>query len=151
MTFSAQAQKCRFNEELRDGVAGKPVLSTGLPARPVVPGRRLPSRLGLTVPLRSACISSTVMLIDSIWSKCYVTKASTLFRCRLISSIRAIRQGALNLYLRTNGQPAIEFSNLQLGLTEKGYSLGRTLRAIENEPLATRRARLSQHFIENLA
>jgi len=36
------------------------------------------------------------------------------------------------------------------GLTEKGYSLGRALRAIENEPLAMRRARVRQHFIENL-
>jgi NAD(P)-dependent dehydrogenase (short-subunit alcohol dehydrogenase family) len=36
------------------------------------------------------------------------------------------------------------------GLTEKGYSFGRALREIENEPLAMRRARVRQHFIDNL-
>lgn len=35
-------------------------------------------------------------------------------------------------------------------LTEKGYSLGRASRAIENEPLAIWRARVRHHFIENL-
>jgi NAD(P)-dependent dehydrogenase (short-subunit alcohol dehydrogenase family) len=36
------------------------------------------------------------------------------------------------------------------GLTEKGYSFGRALREIEGEPLAMRRARVRQHFIDNL-
>ena len=36
------------------------------------------------------------------------------------------------------------------GLTEKGYSLGRTLSEIKNEPLALRRVRVRQHFIDNL-
>ena len=36
------------------------------------------------------------------------------------------------------------------GLTEKGYSLGRALRPIENEPLAMQRARVRKHFIDNL-
>jgi NAD(P)-dependent dehydrogenase (short-subunit alcohol dehydrogenase family) len=36
------------------------------------------------------------------------------------------------------------------GLTENGYSFGRALREIANEPLAMRRARVRQHFIDNL-
>jgi NAD(P)-dependent dehydrogenase (short-subunit alcohol dehydrogenase family) len=36
------------------------------------------------------------------------------------------------------------------GLTEKGYSFGRALREIDNEPLAMRRARVRQHFIDCL-
>jgi len=36
------------------------------------------------------------------------------------------------------------------GLTEKGYSFGRPLRDVEGEPLAMRRARVRQHFIDNL-
>ena len=36
------------------------------------------------------------------------------------------------------------------GLTETGYSLGRALRPIEDEPLALRRARVRQHFIDSL-
>jgi NAD(P)-dependent dehydrogenase (short-subunit alcohol dehydrogenase family) len=36
------------------------------------------------------------------------------------------------------------------GLTEKGYSFGRALREIDNEPRALRRARVRQHFIDNL-
>jgi NAD(P)-dependent dehydrogenase (short-subunit alcohol dehydrogenase family) len=36
------------------------------------------------------------------------------------------------------------------GLTEKGYSFGRALKEIEGEPTAVRRARVRQHFIDNL-
>jgi NAD(P)-dependent dehydrogenase (short-subunit alcohol dehydrogenase family) len=36
------------------------------------------------------------------------------------------------------------------GLTEKGYTLGRALREIPGEPMAMRRARTRQHFIDNL-
>lgn len=36
------------------------------------------------------------------------------------------------------------------GLSEKGYSFGRALRAIDDEPNAIRRARVRQHFIDNL-
>ena len=36
------------------------------------------------------------------------------------------------------------------GLTEKGYPFGKALREIDNEPRALRRARVRQHFIDNL-
>jgi NAD(P)-dependent dehydrogenase (short-subunit alcohol dehydrogenase family) len=36
------------------------------------------------------------------------------------------------------------------GLTEKGYSFGRALREVDGEPMAMRRARVRQHFIDNL-
>jgi NAD(P)-dependent dehydrogenase (short-subunit alcohol dehydrogenase family) len=36
------------------------------------------------------------------------------------------------------------------GLTERGYAFGRALREIPDEPLAMRRARVRQHFIDNL-
>lgn len=36
------------------------------------------------------------------------------------------------------------------GLSEKGYSFGRALRTIDDEPNAIRRARVRQHFIDNL-
>jgi len=36
------------------------------------------------------------------------------------------------------------------GLTEKGYRLGQALKVIPNEPLALRRARVRQHFIDSL-
>ncbi|MEM9616301.1 MAG: SDR family oxidoreductase [Actinomycetota bacterium] len=37
------------------------------------------------------------------------------------------------------------------GLTESGYSFGRALREVEDEPVAIRRARVRQHFIDSLA
>jgi NAD(P)-dependent dehydrogenase (short-subunit alcohol dehydrogenase family) len=37
------------------------------------------------------------------------------------------------------------------GLTESGYQFGRALKEKEDEPLAVRRARVRQHFIDNLA
>jgi len=36
------------------------------------------------------------------------------------------------------------------GLSEAGYSFGRALREVEDEPSAVRRARVRQHFIDNL-
>jgi NAD(P)-dependent dehydrogenase (short-subunit alcohol dehydrogenase family) len=36
------------------------------------------------------------------------------------------------------------------GLTEKGYSFGRALREVQGESMAQRRARVRQHFIDNL-
>lgn len=36
------------------------------------------------------------------------------------------------------------------GLTEKGYSFGRALKEVEGEPAGVRRARVRQHFIDNL-
>ncbi|MDH3681470.1 MAG: SDR family oxidoreductase [Acidimicrobiia bacterium] len=36
------------------------------------------------------------------------------------------------------------------GLTERGYTFGRALRAIDDEPTAIRRARVRQHFIDSL-
>ncbi|MPY94710.1 MAG: SDR family NAD(P)-dependent oxidoreductase [Acidimicrobiia bacterium] len=36
------------------------------------------------------------------------------------------------------------------GLTEKGYSFGRALKEVEGESMAQRRARVRQHFIDNL-
>lgn len=36
------------------------------------------------------------------------------------------------------------------GLTEKGYSFGRALKQVEGEPMGQRRARVRQHFIDNL-
>ena len=36
------------------------------------------------------------------------------------------------------------------GLTEKGYSFGRALREVDGEPMSMRRARVRQHFIDNL-
>ncbi len=36
------------------------------------------------------------------------------------------------------------------GLTERGYSFGRALREVPDEPTAMRRARVRQHFIDNL-
>lgn len=37
------------------------------------------------------------------------------------------------------------------GLTEAGYSFGRALREVDDEPVAIRRARVRQHFIDSLA
>ena len=36
------------------------------------------------------------------------------------------------------------------GLTERGYSFGRALKEVEGEPAGVRRARVRQHFIDNL-
>src|SRR5690606_21331631 len=49
---------------------------------------------------------------------------------------------------KMGGPPNLVICNS--GLTEKGYSFGRPPREVEGESVALRRARVRQHFVDNL-
>lgn len=149
MAFSAQLDRFRFAENFQHGVRGKRVLITGAgkdcglgQAFALAAGLNGAASVGvhfhrsyvdgfdLVSALRDAGVNAFPVQAD-------VTNMGDLWAMRSY----VIEQMA--------GQPP----NLLIcnsGLTEKGYSFGRALREIENESLAMRRARVRQHFIDNL-
>jgi NAD(P)-dependent dehydrogenase (short-subunit alcohol dehydrogenase family) len=149
MAFSVQLDRFRFAENFKQGIMGKRVLITGAgkdgglgQAFALAAGLNGAASVGvhfhrsyvdgfdLVSALRNAGVNAFPVQAD-------VTNMGDLWATRSY----VIEQ--------MGGQPP----NLLIcnsGLTEKGYSFGRALREIENEPLAMRRARVRQHFIDNL-
>ena len=149
MAFSVQTQQFQFAEGFRPGVSGKRVLITGAgkdgglgQAFALSAGLNGAASVGvhfhrsyvdgfdLVSALRDAGVNAFPVQAD-------VTNMGDLWATRSY----VIEQ--------MGGRPP----NLLIcnsGLTEQGYSFGRALREIENEPLAMRRARVRQHFIDNL-
>ncbi len=149
MAFSVPMDRFRFAEELRQGVAGRRVLITGAgkdgglgQAFALATGLNGAAAVGvhfhrsyidgfdLVHALRNEGINAFPVQAD-------VTNMGDLWATR---SYVIEQMGGL--------PPNLLICNS--GLTEKGYSFGRALREIENEPRAMRRARVRQHFIDNL-
>lgn len=149
MAFSVQVDGFRFGEELRTGVVGKRVfitgagkdgglgqafaLATGLNGAAAVGvhfHRSYVDGFDLVQALRNEGVNAFPVQAD-------VTNMGDLWATR---SYVIEQMGGL--------PPNLLICNS--GLTEKGYSFGRALREIENEPRAMRRARVRQHFIDNL-
>jgi NAD(P)-dependent dehydrogenase (short-subunit alcohol dehydrogenase family) len=149
MAFSVQTERFQFSAELSKGVAGKRVLITGAgkdgglgQAFALSAGLNGAASVGvhfhrsyvdgfdLVAALRDAGVNAFPVQAD-------VTNMGDLWATR---SYVIEQMGGL--------PPTLLICNS--GLTEKGYSFGRALREIENEPLAMRRARVRQHFIDNL-
>ena len=149
MAFTPKLEDFRFAEELRTGVAGKRVLITGSgkdgglgQAFALAAGLNGAAAVGvhfhtsygdgfdLVHALRDAGINAFPVQAD-------VTNLGDLWATR---SYVIEQMGGL--------PPNLLICNS--GLTEKGYSFGRALREIPDEPLAMRRARVRQHFIDNL-
>ena len=149
MAFSVELDRFRFGETLTSGVTGKRVLITGAgkngglgQAFALAAGLNGAASVGvhfhrsyqdgfdLVQALRDAGVSAFPVQAD-------VTNMGDLWATR---SYVIEQMGGL--------PPNVLICNS--GLTEKGYSFGRALRQIEDEPLAMRRARVRQHFIDNL-
>jgi NAD(P)-dependent dehydrogenase (short-subunit alcohol dehydrogenase family) len=149
MAFTPKLEDFQFAEGLRTGVAGKRVLITGSgkdgglgQAFALAAGLNGAAAVGvhfhtsygdgfdLVHALRNAGINAFPVQAD-------VTNLGDLWATR---SYVIEQMGGL--------PPNLLICNS--GLTEKGYSFGRALREIPDEPLAMRRARVRQHFIDNL-
>jgi NAD(P)-dependent dehydrogenase (short-subunit alcohol dehydrogenase family) len=149
MAFSVAMNKFQFNEDLRKGVTGRRVLITGAgkdgglgQAFALATGLNGATSVGvhfhrsyvdgfdLVHALRNQGINAFPVQAD-------VTNMGDLWATR---SYVIEQMGGL--------PPNLLICNS--GLTEKGYSFGRALREIEHEPRAMRRARVRQHFIDNL-
>ncbi len=149
MAFSVQSSRFRFSEELRQGTLGKRVLITGA-------GKD--GGLGQAFALSAGLNGAAVVGVH--FHRSYVDG---------FDLVQALRNEGVNAFpvqadvtnmgdLWATRSYVIEQMgglppNLLIcnsGLTEKGYSFGKALREIENEPRAMRRARVRQHFIDNL-
>jgi NAD(P)-dependent dehydrogenase (short-subunit alcohol dehydrogenase family) len=149
MAFTPKLDKFQFPTELCQGVAGKRVLITGSgkdgglgQAFALAAGLNGAAAVGvhfhssyidgfdLVKALREAGVNAFPVQAD-------VTNFGDLWASR---SYIIEQMGGL--------PPNLVICNS--GLTEKGYSFGRALREIPDEPLAMRRARVRQHFIDNL-
>ena len=149
MAFTVQPDSFRFEKEFRAGVEGKRVLITGA-------GKDggLGQAFGLAAGLNGA--ASVGVHFHSSYSDGF-------------DLVKALRELDVNAFpvqadvtnmgdLWATRSYVIEQMgglppNLLIcnsGLTEKGYSFGRALRELPDEPLAMRRARVRQHFIDNL-
>jgi len=149
MAFSPKLDSFRFPQELHKAVSGKRVLITGAgrdgglgQAFALAAGLNGAAAVGvhfhtsyvdgfdLVKTLRGAGVNAFPVQAD-------VTNLGDLWATR---SYVIEQMGGL--------PPNLLICNS--GLTEKGYSFGRALREIPDEPLAMRRARVRQHFIDNL-
>ena len=149
MALSVQINKFRFGEELQKGVAGKRVLITGA-------GKD--GGLGQAFALSAGLNGAAVVGVH--FHRSYVDGFDLVYALRNegvnafpvqadvtnLGDLWATRSYVIE---QMGGLPP----NLLIcnsGLTEKGYPFGRALREIDNEPRALRRARVRQHFIDNL-
>jgi len=148
MAFTAQLSRFRFGTGSRPGVEGRRVLITGSgkdggigQAFALAAGLNGASSVGvhfhrsyedgfdLVDTLRAQGVSAFPVQAD-------VTNMGDLW---------AMRSYVIE---QMGGPPDLVICNS--GLTERGYSFGRALREVADEPLAMRRARVRQHFIDNL-
>lgn len=149
MAFSVQVDKFRFREELRSGVAGKRVLITGAGkdgglGQAFALASGLNGALAVGVHFHRSYVDGFDLVealrkegVNAFPVQADVTNMGDLWATR---SYVIEQMGGL--------PPNLLICNS--GLTEKGYSFGRALREIDNEPRALRRARVRQHFIDNL-
>lgn len=147
--YSADTDKFRFGEDLRSGFEGKRVFITGAgkdggigQAFALTAGLNGAASVGvhfhrsyedgfdLVNELQAAGVNAFPVQAD-------VTNSRDLWATR---SYVIDQMGGL--------PPSLVICNS--GLTESGYSFGRALRPIEDEPTAMRRARVRQHFIDSL-
>jgi NAD(P)-dependent dehydrogenase (short-subunit alcohol dehydrogenase family) len=148
MPFTVDISRFRFGADKRAGVAGRRVLITGA-------GKDG----GLGQALALAAGLSGAASVGVHFHRSYVDGFDLVDRLRAegveafpvqadvtnMGDLWATRSYVIE---QMGGPPDLVVCNS--GLTEKGYSFGRALREIEGEPLAVRRARVRQHFIDNL-
>jgi NAD(P)-dependent dehydrogenase (short-subunit alcohol dehydrogenase family) len=149
MAFTVESNRFRFAPELGAGVAGKRVLITGA-GKDRGLGQALALATGLNgaakvgVHFHSSYVDAFDLVqalrkegVDAFPVHADVTNLGDLWAMR---SYVIEQMGGL--------PPNLVVCNS--GLTETGYAFGRALRAIPDEQLAIRRARVRQHFIDSL-
>src|SRR5260221_5948419 len=149
MAFTVRLGEFRFEPNLRQGVAGKRVLITGS-GKDLGLGQAFALAAGLNgaavvgVHFHSSYVDAFDLVtalrdegVNAFPVQADVTNMRDLWAMR---SYVIEQMGGL--------PPNLVICNS--GLTEKGYPFGRALREVPDEKLAMRRARVRQHFIDNL-
>jgi NAD(P)-dependent dehydrogenase (short-subunit alcohol dehydrogenase family) len=149
MSFTVEAGKFRFSEELHRGVVGKRVLITGAGKNGGL-GQAFALATGLNGAASVAVhfhqsYADGFDLVEAL-RKAGVNAFPVQADVTNLGDLWASRTYVIE---QMGGLPP----NLLIcnsGLSETGYTLGRALRTIEGEPMAVRRARTRRHFIDNL-
>lgn len=149
MAFTVTPERFRFEPEFRSGVEGKRVLITGAgkdgglgQAFALASGLNGAAAVGVHFHTSYADGFDLVHALRAMDVNAFPVQADVTN----LGDLWATRSYVIE---QLGGLPP----NLLIcnsGLTEKGYSFGRALREIPDEPLAMRRARVRQHFIDNL-
>lgn len=149
MAFTVQPDSFRFENEFRGGVGGKRVLITGA-GKDGGLGQAFALAAGLNgaaaVGVHFHSSYSDGFDLVSALRKLDVNAFPVQADVTNLGDLWATRSYVIE---QMGGKPP----NLLIcnsGLTEKGYAFGRALKEIPNEPLAMRRARVRQHFIDSL-
>ena len=149
MAFTAKLDSFRFPLELHKGVSGKRVLITGSgkdgglgQAFALATGLNGAAAVGVHFHTSYVDGFDLVKALRSEGANAFPVQADVTN----LGDLWATRSYVID---QMGGLPP----NLLIcnsGLTERGYSFGRALREIPDEPRAMRRARVRQHFIDNL-
>ena len=149
MAFTVQPDSFRFEDEFRAGVAGKRVLITGAgkdgglgQAFALAAGLNGAASVGVHFHSSYSDGFDLVNALRELDVNAFPVQADVTN----LGDLWATRSYVIE---QMGGKPP----NLLIcnsGLTEKGYAFGRALKEIPDEPLAMRRARVRQHFIDSL-
>lgn len=149
MAFTVRAEDFRFADEFHAGVAGKRVLISGAgkdgglgQAFALAAGLNGAASVGVHFHTSYADGFDLVKALRDSGVNAFPVQAD-------VTNLGDLWASRSYIIEQMGGRPP----NLLIcnsGLTEKGYAFGRALREIPGEPMAMRRARTRQHFIDAL-
>lgn len=149
MAFTADPNHFRFSNDLHVGVKGKRVLITGSGKDGGI-GQGFSLAAGLN-EAASVCVHFHRSYTDGFdLVNALRAEGVEAFPCQAdVTNMGDLWASRSYIIEQMGGLPP-DLIVCNSGLTEKGYSFGRALREVTDEPSAVRRARVRQHFIDNL-
>ncbi len=149
MAFTVDPARFRFDADLHSGVRGKRVLITGSGKDGGI-GQAFALAAGLN-EAASVCVHFHRSYTDGFdLVNALRAEGVEAFPCQAdVTNMGDLWASRSYIIEQMGGLPP-DLIVCNSGLTEKGYSFGRALREVTDEPLAVRRARVRQNFIDNL-
>ncbi|MBI2764320.1 MAG: SDR family oxidoreductase [Chloroflexi bacterium] len=149
MAFTVNLEAFRFGPELAAAVQGKRVLISGA-GKDGGLGQSFALAAGLN-GAESVCVHFHRSYVDGfdLVEKLRAEGVNAFPLQADVTNMGDLWATRSHVIEQMGGQPP----NLVIcnsGLSEKGYSFGRALKEVEGEAMAVRRARVRQHFIDNL-
>jgi NAD(P)-dependent dehydrogenase (short-subunit alcohol dehydrogenase family) len=149
MSFTVDPEKFRYNPDLAAGVKGKRVLISGA-GKDGGLGQAFALAAGLN-GAESVAVHFHVSYDDGLDLVAYLEKQGVnAFPVQADVTNTGDLWSTRTYIMRHMGDKAPNLVICNSGLTEKGYSFGRSLREVEGESMAMRRARVRQAFVSNL-
>ncbi|MCC7364549.1 MAG: SDR family oxidoreductase [Dehalococcoidia bacterium] len=149
MAFTVEPDQYRFNDAVAAGVRGKRVLITGA-GKDGGMGQAFALAAGLN-GAESVAVHFHRSYEDGfdLVNKLRETGVNAFPLQADVTNMRDL-WASRSYVIEQMGKKTPNLIICNSGLSEKGYSFGRALREVEDEPKAVRRARVRQHFIDSL-